>query len=100
MGERSTPRRTARTDRRKQVNIRIEREVYQALAALARQERRSVSQAARQLLEESLQQHLEGRAIADDTPGQAIGPLAAAGGAFDWLAEEPDLYDDTCGEPL
>ncbi len=26
--------------------------------------------------------------------------LAMAGGAFDWLAGEPDLYDDTCGEAI
>ena len=36
----------------------------------------------------------------DDTSSQEIAHLAAAGGAFDWLAEEPELYDDTCGEPL
>jgi hypothetical protein len=26
--------------------------------------------------------------------------LAAGGGAFDWLESEPELYDDTSGEPL
>lgn len=26
--------------------------------------------------------------------------LAMAGGAFDWLADEPDLYDDTYGEAI
>ena len=26
--------------------------------------------------------------------------LASAGRAFDWLTDEPDLYDDTCGEPV
>lgn len=36
-----------RTDRRKQVNIRVEPALYQALQALARQERRSVPQAAK-----------------------------------------------------
>jgi len=25
---------------------------------------------------------------------------ARVGGAFDWLADEPDLYDDACGEPI
>ena len=29
-----------------------------------------------------------------------IAALAMAGGAFDWLADEPDLYDDTCGEAI
>ena len=26
--------------------------------------------------------------------------IAMAGGAFDWLADEPNLHDDTDGEPL
>lgn len=87
-------------DRRKQVNVRIEPALYQALQTLARQERRSVPQAARQLMEEGLQHRVVGRAIVDDASGQEIATLAAAGGAFDWLGEEPDLYDDICGEPL
>ncbi|MCX6379918.1 MAG: hypothetical protein NT023_10655 [Armatimonadetes bacterium] len=29
-----------------------------------------------------------------------IAALARVGGAFDWLADEPDLYDDACGEPI
>ena len=37
---------------------------------------------------------------ADDTATPEIGALAAGGGAFDWLADEPELYDDTSGEPL
>jgi antitoxin (DNA-binding transcriptional repressor) of toxin-antitoxin stability system len=36
-----------------------------------------------------------------DAPAPAeVAALAAAGGAFDWLADEPDLYDDTCGEAI
>jgi hypothetical protein len=41
-----------------------------------------------------------GWARKDDIASQEIAALAMAGGAFDWLADEPDLYDDTCGEPL
>lgn len=29
-----------------------------------------------------------------------LAELAVAGGAFDWLADELDLYDDTCGEAI
>ena len=38
----------------------------------------------------------------EDAPLDAseIARLAMAGGAFDWLAEEPDLYDDTYGEAI
>ncbi len=84
----------------KQLNIRIARPLYQALEMFAQQERRSVSQAARQLMEDGLRQRLEHLVAADDTTGQDIAALAQAGGAFDWLAQEPDLYDDTSGEPL
>jgi hypothetical protein len=89
-----------RTVRRRQVNLRVEATFYRALEVVARQELRSVPQTARQLLEEGLRQRISGRMLVDDTPSHEIAALAAAGGAFDWLAEEPDLYDDTCGEPL
>lgn len=84
----------------RQLNIRITLPLYQALETFAKQERRSVSQAVRQLMEDGLRQRLERPVATDDTPGQDIAALAQAGGAFDWLAQEPDLYDDTTGEPL
>ena len=83
----------------KQVNIRVESSLYRALETIARQERRSIPQAARLLLEEGLRQRLGGKSN-DDTPSSDIAVMAMAGGAFDWLANEPDIYDDTCGEPL
>jgi hypothetical protein len=86
--------------RRKQVNVRVEPALYQALETVARQERRSVPQAARQLMEEGLRSHAGGRIPADDTASHEIAALAARAGAFDWLADEPDLYDDTAGEPV
>lgn len=85
---------------RKQLNVRIESALYRALEVVARQEQRSVPQTARQLLEAGLRQRVHGAANIDDIPSQDIASLAAAGGAFDWLAEEPDIYDDTHGEPL
>ncbi len=100
MRTRSTTNQAIRKDQQKQVNVRLELAMYHALEALARQERRSVSQTARQLMEEGLQRRLGHGAMADDTSSQEIAALAVAGGAFDWLAEEPDLYDDTSGEPL
>jgi hypothetical protein len=95
----STAKRTA-TVRRKQVNIRLEAALYQTLQAIAGRERRSVPQTALHLLEAGLRQRIGGQISRDDTPSREIAALAAAGGAFDWLADEPDLYDDTCGEPL
>jgi hypothetical protein len=87
-------------ERRKQVNLRVEPALYQALETVARQERRSVPQAARRLMEEGLRHHAGGQLPADDTAAHEIGALAARGGAFDWLADEPELYDDTSGEPV
>ena len=96
----STQRQDSRAERSRQINVRVDPAFYQALETLARQERRSISQEARQLLEDGLRKRLGSRALEDDTSGQEIAILATAGGAFDWLAEEPDVYDDTCGEPL
>ena len=100
MPTKSSQKDAAKTSGCKQVSVRVEPILYQALTAFAHQERRTVSQAVRQLIEEGLKQHQANREEIDDASGQEIARLAAAGGAFDWLAEEPDLYDDTCGEPL
>lgn len=86
--------------RRKQVNIRLEAALYRTLQAIAGQERRSVPQTVLHLLEAGLQQRIRGPLSEDDTPSREIAALASAGGAFDWLADEPEVYDDTCGEPL
>jgi hypothetical protein len=86
--------------RRKQVNVRVEPALYRALEAVAREERRSVPKAAQHLMEEGLRHHLGERMPTDDAPAHEIAALASAGGAFDWLANEPDLYDDSSGEPL
>ena len=85
---------------RKQVNVRIGAALFRSMEAIAREERRSIPQTARRLLEEALRQRLGGRTDREDTQGREIAALAMAGGALDWLADEPDIYDDTCGEPL
>jgi hypothetical protein len=86
--------------RRRQVNLRIDAPLYEAVEAVARRERRSVAQMARWLLEEGLRVRTTGSTPVDDTRADDIGTLAARGGGFDWLADEPDLYDDRSGEPL
>ena len=91
---------SARRGRSRQVNVRVEPGFYQALESVARTERRSVPQTARHLMEEGLQQRLGARPAMDDTASSEIGRLAVAGHAFAWLADEPDLYDDTSGEPV
>ena len=83
-----------------EVSIRMERALYRAVESMALQQQRSVSQTARLLLEEALRRRTVGRTSDDDTPSVEIAGLAAVGGSFDWLREEPDLYDDICGEPV
>ena len=94
------PRQKTAPELRRQVNVRVEPALYHALETIAQQERRSVPQAARQLMEEGLRRHAGGTMPSDDTTADEIAALAAAGEAFDWLADEPELYDDTSGEPL
>ncbi len=83
---------------RRQLNIRVDSALYRAIETLATEERRSVPQAALCLLEAGLE-HRTGRSASDDPMAEEVARLAEVGGAFDWLADEPDLYDDTCGEP-
>ncbi len=90
----------ARTQGQKTVQVRVEEGTYDILEAVARQERRSVSQTARALLEEALRLRSGGSREPDDLPSDEIARLVASGGGFDWLADEPDLYNDTSGEPL
>ncbi len=89
----------ARASRTVQVNIRVEPALYRTLEALARQERRSVPQAALRLIEDGLRRQTRGAAWADDFPPQEIARLASGGGGFGWLADEPDLYGSDDGEP-
>ena len=38
--------------------------------------------------------------VIDDLPSEDLAAVAQHGGAFDWLADEPDLYSDEDGEPV
>jgi len=38
--------------------------------------------------------------VIDDVPGGDLAVVAQHGGAFDWLDDEPDLYNDQDGEPV
>jgi hypothetical protein len=38
--------------------------------------------------------------IIDDVSSTDLAAIAAHGGAFDWLDDEPDLYSDEDGEPV
>jgi hypothetical protein len=58
-----------------------------------------VPQMALRLLEEGLRQRVGERSPGDSLPASSIARLADAGGAFSWLEDEPDLYDERSGEP-
>ena len=83
-----------------QVNVRVEPDLYRALESIAEHERRSVDQTALRLMEEGLRERTGRPVIEEETPANGIASLAAAGSAFDWLAAEPDLYDEESGEPV
>ena len=91
---------TKRRPAHRQVNVRIEEALYRSLAAVARHERRSVAQTARRLMEDGLRGRVGAGLSGEDLTGEQIGILAREGGAFDWLADEPDLYGADCGEPI
>ena len=82
-----------------QLNIRVERALYQTLEAVASQDRSSIPQAAKHLLEDGLRQRLSQRTATDDVSAEQIAALAAAGTGFDWLTDEPELYDND-GQPV
>ena len=84
---------------KKQVNIRVDDGLYRSVESVARQERRTVPQTARLLLEEGLQARSGHRYVPDDSQSSYIAGLAMAGGSFEWLADEPELYNDDSGEP-
>ena len=86
--------------RHRQVNVRVEEVFYETLEAAASQDRRSVPQLARILMEEGLRSRISRAPRTDDTGAQDIARLASGGGAFGWLAEEPELYDGRSGEPV
>lgn len=82
----------------KQLQIALHPQIYDAIERIAEDEHQSISQVIEHLLEEQVGTQ-KIRVSSDDVSAEEIGTLAATGGAFDWLADEPDLYDDACGEP-
>lgn len=84
----------------RKVNLSLDADVYQDLEAVARQEHRSVPQTAQQLLQDGLRLRQTMTEMTGEVSSTQIAAIAIAGGAFDWLADEPDLYDDTSGEPV
>jgi len=83
----------------KQINIRVDSIIHRTIETVARQERRTVGQMVRLLIEEGLKVHSSERRQ-EDTSAHEIASLAVAGRAFEWLNDEPDIYDDSSGEPV
>jgi hypothetical protein len=83
-----------------QINVRVAHPLFRTLEAVARQERRSVADTARRLIEDGLRQRRGGGLGGEELAADEIGTLAREGGAFDWLADEPDLYGADSGESI
>jgi hypothetical protein len=73
----STQKQVPSAERSRQIHVRVDPAFYQALETLARQERHSLSQAARQLLEDGLRQRLGSRVIEERTTHQVKKLLAS-----------------------
>ena len=83
-----------------QVQIALQPEMYNVLKRIARQEQQSVAQTVQHLLQETLGPQAEADTSEVDISAGHIAQLAMAGEAWNWLADEPDLYDDACGEAV
>ena len=69
----------------RQVNIQVESALYQTLEAIAMAEKRSVPEAAKELVAEGVQYRIsQDNSFKDLTSGEMVA-LAMAGGAFSWL---------------
>lgn len=88
------------TAEKKRIDLSLEKSFYDKLKVIANEEKRSVPNTALYLMEEGVKHRQERHSTSDDIPSSSLANLAEKGGSFDWLADEPDLYDDTCGEPI
>ena len=80
--------------------ITVDARLYGELATIARNGKQSVPQTVRMLVEEALSRRRLACSSREDTPRSDILVTVRANNAFDWLAGEPDIYDDTFGEPV
>jgi hypothetical protein len=84
-----------------QLNVKLSEERLVALRRLAARRRTPVSWLIRDYVDHLLAGGEPVKPPADQEPGAvALAALAQHGGAFDWLAEEPDLYSVQDGEPV
>ena len=81
------------------LQIALQSKAYHALERMAQEEQQSVAQVVQQMIEAQVTQPRK-YICDDDISADEITKLIALGGAFDWLADEPDLYDNTCGEAV
>ena len=83
-----------------QLSVQLSDEQLRSLRRLAEQQNRPLSE----LIEDYLLYLLEGGApippMSDEPSDRELARLAERGGAFDWLADEPDLYSTQDGEPV
>lgn len=79
----------------RQLNVKLTNEQHEALRRHAARRRTPVAWLIKDYIA-SLVERERAQAVQAHEPTQ----LAAHGGAFDWLADEPDIYTDEDGEPI
>jgi hypothetical protein len=84
-----------------QLNAKLSEEQLAALRSYAAQRRTPISWLIRDYLEYLLAGGKQLLPAYDHGPTSAeLAEVAQRGGSFDWLAQEPDLYSATDGEPV
>jgi hypothetical protein len=79
----------------RQLNVKLSRKQHEALRRYASRRRTPVAWVIKDYID-----NLAGRDSAGRVRAHESTQLAARGGSFDWLSEEPDLYSEADGEPV
>ena len=83
-----------------QLNVKLSPEQIEALRKYADRRRTPVAWLIRDYIDYLLRGGTPVTVIDDELASHEMAQLAQHGGAFDWLAGEPELYAPTDGEPV
>jgi hypothetical protein len=83
-----------------QLNVKLSQEQIEALRSYAQRRRTAVSWLIRDYIAYLLKGGAPISLANDELSAREIGRLAEYGGAFNWLADEPDLDSSSDGEPV
>lgn len=83
-----------------QLNVKLSEEQVDALRKYANRRRTPVAWLIKDYIDYLLKGGKPVTPSADDLPSPQLVELAEHGGAFDWLADEPEVYSDADGEAV